>query len=183
MSLHPSAHDLDVPGGFMADAQLNFVRQQGFENASAHTCGLQYSALMFQPRIVGLFVLVAVLLQSAPLFLALSAVLWVSVLLPGLNPFDALYNRLVATPSKRPPLMPAPRPRRFAQGMAATFMLLIGLALRAGWETAAWVLQALLILALAALTLGAFCLGSYVFHLVIGRADFARRTTPWARSG
>lgn len=163
-------------------ARMNFVRQQGFEDASARACDFQYSALMFQPRLVGVLVLAGVLLQAPSVFLILSAVLWWNVLMPGLNPFDRLYNSLVAVRRGLPVLTAAPGPRRFAQGMAATFMLLIGVSLVAGWDTLAVVLQVLLLAALGALILGRFCLGSYVFHLVTGNAEFARRTLPWVKA-
>jgi hypothetical protein len=51
--------------------------------------------------------------------------------MPGLNPFDRLYNACVAAPRGLPPLTAVSAPRRFAQGMAATFMLAIGLSLLA----------------------------------------------------
>ena len=165
----------------MSEAQVNFIKQQGFEGASACTCDVQYPALMFQPRLIGVLVLAGVLLQSAPLFLTLSAVLWWNALMPRLNPFDRLYNRLVASRKGLPPLTAAPAPRRFSQGMAATFMLLIGVSLRAGWYTLAWVFEALLLVALGALIFGAFCLGSFVFHLVTGNSEYAKRTLPWTR--
>lgn len=164
----------------MSDARVNFVRQQGFGDASARTCDLQYPALMFQPRVIGVLVLAGVLLQAAPLFLALSAVLWWSALIPKLNPFERLYNSLVAARDGRQLLTRAPGPRRFAQGMAATFTLIIGVALLAGWNTLAWTLEAILLVALGALIFGAFCLGSYAFHLVTGNGAFARRTLPWS---
>jgi hypothetical protein len=109
-------------------------------------------------------------------------VLWWNVLLPGLNPFDALYNRLVAEPRNLPRLTPAPAPRRFAQAMAATFNLGIGLSLLLGQMTVAYVLEALLVIALTALIFGRFCLGSYVWHLVTGEARFANRTLPWVKA-
>jgi hypothetical protein len=159
---------------------VNFIKQQGFEGASARTCDVQYPALMFQPRVIGVLVLAGVLLQASTLFLILSAVLWWSALMPRLNPFDRLYNSLVAARKGLPALTVAPGPRRFAQGMAATFMLLIGVPLLVGWDTLAWVLEALL-LAIGALILGAFCLGSYVFHVLTGNGAFAKRTLPWGR--
>ena len=45
-----------------------------------------HSAMMFQPRVVGILVVAGVLLQAAPLFLTLSAVLLWSVLVPAAEP-------------------------------------------------------------------------------------------------
>jgi Domain of unknown function (DUF4395) len=164
-----------------ASAKLNFVRQQGLGEADATGCAARYPALMFQPRLVGIVVVAGLLLQSGPLFLALSALLWWNVLLPAYNPFDAFYNRLVAASRGGQRLEPAPPPRRFAQGMAGTFMLAIGCSLLAGWLLTAWILQGLLVCALSALIFGRFCLGSYIYFLLRGQAGFANRTLPWAR--
>ncbi len=164
------------------NAELNFVRQQGFREASPGACGFQYGALMWQPRVIGVLVAVGIIWQMALLFLALSAVLWWGVLFPKLNLFDVLYNTWMASPPERPRLTAAPAPRRFAQGMAASFMLGIGLSLIMDWTMTAYVLEAFLAVALAALIFGKFCLGSYIYHLVTGQADFANRTLPWAQS-
>lgn len=168
--------------GQMSDStKLNFVRQQGFEHAVATECPVQYKALMFQPRVVGVIVLLGLFLQSWLLFLALSALLWWNVTVPARNPFDAIYNRLIAMPKGRPLLGPAPAPRRFAQGMAASFMLAIGIALFNGWTVAAVIIEGLTATALIALIFGRFCLGSYVYYLLHGNSDFANHTLPWAR--
>jgi hypothetical protein len=167
-------------------AKLNFVRQQGFSDASPQACGYQYPALMWQPRAIGVLVLVGLALQAfvqaGPYFLALSALLWWNVVLPRLNPFDALYNALVAGPKGLPRLGPAPAPRRFAQALAASFMLAIGLSLLFGSRVLTRTLEALLLAALGGLILGRFCVGSYLFLLVTGQSAFAKRTLPWARS-
>ena len=159
----------------------NFILQQGLSEASTASCPAQYSALLFQPRLVGLVVLLAVILQEPRVFLALSGVLWWSALVPRLNPFDALYNRTLALRPGGFALPLAPGPRRFAQGMAGTFALAIGISLVLGWNVTALILEGLLIVALGALVLGGFCLGSFIFHLLRGRAAFARHTLPWAR--
>jgi Domain of unknown function (DUF4395) len=164
-------------------AEVHFVRQQGFVDASAEACGRTYPALLFQPRVIGSLVVIGLALRSAPLFLALSAVLWWSVGLPRINPFDAIYNALVARPRSRPLLGPAPAPRRFAQGMAASFMLAIGVSILYRWDAARWILEGLLVAALVALNFGKLCVGSYVFHLLRGRAAFANATLPWTREG
>src|SRR5215813_10370016 len=107
------AHAQSPPPSDGPDAKRNFILQQGMREPAAGTCPVQYSALLFQPRIVGLWVVVAIILQSPPVFFALAAVLWWSALAPRLNPFDALYNRLLAS-SRGTTLTPAPAPRRFA---------------------------------------------------------------------
>jgi len=162
-------------------AKLNFIRQQGLENIEEKECVTCFPALMFQPRLVGILVAVALLRQSGVLFLVLAVLLWWNVMLPALNPFDALYNLLVAGPRGYPLMGSAPPPRRFAQGMAGTFMLATGIALLSGWSLVAWILQGLLITALLALIFGRFCLGSYIYYALHGNIEFANRTLPWAR--
>jgi len=160
-------------------AEVNFVLQQGFRDASAADCELRYPALMWQPRVIGCVVLIGLVLQAWPVFLGLSAILWWNAALPQRNPFDALYNRFIAPPKALQRLTPAPGPRRFAQGMAASVSLGIGASLFYGWSVAAYVLEAFLVLALAFLIFGRFCVGSYVFHLLKGEKRFANRTLPW----
>ena len=159
----------------------NFMRQQGFPAEPADACNMRFEGLYFQPKIVFPLVLLAVLLQSAPLFLVLSAVLWWNVLFPAWNPFEAVYNRAIAAPRGRLPLSPAPAPRRFAQAVAAAFNLGSALTLLAGWTVASWIVQAMLVAAFSLLIFGKFCLGAYVFHVLRGEAAFANRTLPWAR--
>jgi Domain of unknown function (DUF4395) len=162
-------------------AKRNFILQQGLSEPPLASCPLQYSALLFQPRLVAIVVLLGVILQEPGVFLALAGLLWWSAVFPRRNPFDALYNWLRSRRPGRIALSPAPGPRRFAQGMAGTFALAIGISLELGWQLTAIVLEGLMIAALAALVLGGFCLGSFIFHLLRGRAAFARRTLPWVR--
>jgi hypothetical protein len=136
---------------------------------------------MFQPRLIGAIVIFGLIFQSWPIFLALAALLWWNVIVPSRNPFDALYNKLVAAPKGLSGLEPARPPRRFAQGMAATFMTGIGISLLAGWQGAAFVLEGFMLVALSALIFGKFCMGSYLYHLFRGEVEFANRTLPWSR--
>jgi len=163
-----------------ATAETNFVRQQGFVDASSAACAIQYPALMWQPRVTAAAVVVAIAFQSWELFSVLAVVLLWNVTVPRFSICDALYNRLVAGPRGRPRLGPAPAPRRFAQALAASFMTGAAISIVAGWTIAAWVLQGFVVVALGALLLGRFCMGSYVYLLVTGRGELARRTTPWA---
>jgi hypothetical protein len=159
----------------------NFMRQQGFPDEPADACNMHFAGLYFQPRIVFPLVLVGIVLQSPWIFLALSAILAWNVALPRLNPFEQLYNRMVARPRGRMPLGAAPGPRRFAQGMAAAFLMGAGLSLLGGWTVLAWVFEAFLVVAFSALLFGKFCMGAYVFHLLRGETAFANSTLPWAR--
>lgn len=160
----------------------NFILQQGLEAPAGKDCHKLSSALLFQPRIIGPLVLLGILLQSPKVFLPLGAVLWWSALFPRLNPFDAFYNATLGARPGAARLQPALAPRRFSQGMAGTFGLAIGAALMGQAQTLAYVLQVFFLVAATAIGLGKFCLGSFIFHLIRGRAAFALRTLPWARS-
>src|SRR5205809_2237560 len=149
-------------------AVVNFMKQQGFTPEPPDRVALRFRGLQFQPTIVGTMMLVGILTQSPAIFLLFSALLWLNVLLPAANPFENLYNRFIARPRGRPPLGKAPGPRRFAQGMAATFMLAAGLSLLRGWTAAAYAFEGFVAVAFAALLLGKFCLGAYVYHLLRG---------------
>jgi hypothetical protein len=160
-------------------AVTNFMRQQGFPDEPSDACNMHFEGLYFQPRIVFALVLVAVVLQSASLLLASSAVLWWNVLFPSLNPFERAYNRFVARPRGRLPLTPAPGPRRFAQAVNAAFNMGAGLGLLAGWTVTSWVLQGMVVAGFSLLLFAKFCFGAYVFHLLRGETAFANRTLPW----
>ena len=177
MTLRPKVQSTHPSGE--PDTKRNFILQQGLCEPAAGTCALQYSALLFQPRLIGLYLVVAVILQAPILFFALASVLWWSALVPRLNPFDALYNWILARPSGIT-LTSAPAPRRFAQFLAGSFALTIGFSLALGWRTTAFVLEGFFLVAFGALLFGGFCLGSFVFHVLCGRARFAKRTLPWA---
>ncbi len=163
-------------------AVMNFMKQQGFAQEPPDRAALRFKGLQFQPTIVGSMMLVGILTQSPAIFLLVSALLWLNVLVPAANPFEQVYNRFVARRRGRPPLTPAPGPRRFAQGMAAVFLLVAGLTLLQGWMAASYVFQGLLVVAFAALLLGKFCLGAYVYHLLRGNVALANRTCPWSDS-
>jgi hypothetical protein len=159
----------------------NFMRQQGFEQEPPEARRAHFYGLYFQPRIVFPTVLLAIVLQSAWLHLAISAVLWWNTILPALNPFEVAYNRWIARPRGQAPLPPAPGPRRMAQGMAATFNLAAGLGLLYGSTTLAWVAEAFLVVGFSALLFGKLCIGAYLFHLLKGRLAFANSTLPWGK--
>lgn len=166
----------------MDASKRNFIRQQGFAEPSPASCPLQFSALLFQPRLVVGVVLLGMLLQSAAVFLVLSLALWWSSVFPRLNPFEIFYNRTWARRPGRLRLTPAPAPRRFAQGMGGAVTLAVVVFLARGWTGIALVAQAFMLLAASALAFGRFCLGSWIYHHLRGQGAFARSTLPWSRS-
>lgn len=158
----------------------NFILQQGFEEPAPSACPLQYSSLLFQPRIVFMWVVAGILFQSPAVFEVLCAVLWWSALFPKLNPFDALYNQTIGRRPGTIRLGLAPAPRRVAQTMAGAFALTTALLIHAGFNLGAHTVEAIFLAAVLALAFGGFCLGSFVYHLLRGHGRFARQTLPWA---
>jgi hypothetical protein len=148
----------------MRDSQIRFIRQLGFPGTQFPDSF--YSALMFQPRAVACVVAVGVLLQSGWLFLALSAVLWWSTLFPFFNLFDAIYNSVVAHRRRLPPLGIAPAPRRFAQGLAGTVAMVIGVALLMDVTTVAWIFQGLFVVASMSVVFRDICAGAEAYYVL-----------------
>jgi hypothetical protein len=159
----------------------NFILQQGFKEPAPAVCPLQYSALVFQPKIVLIGVVAGILLQSQVVFAGLGALLWWSALFPKLNPFRALYNRTLGSQPRGYRLDPSPAPRRAAETEAGTVALASALLIHAGLSLAAYVVEAVFLAAGLAVMIGSFCLGSFVYHLLRGRWRFAVQTLPWAR--
>jgi len=149
------------------DSELRFIRQLGFTTPSPdHEL---YVALMLQPRIVGSVVVLGILLQSAWPFLTLSAVMLWSTFRPTQHLFDAIYNRVVARPRGLPVLGIAPAPRRFAQGIAATFALVVAVALLAHATYTAWALQALFVTGASTVVFGQVCPPAELYQRRLGR--------------
>jgi hypothetical protein len=148
----------------MRESRVQFIRMQGF--AAGQASDQLYSALMLQPRMIGIILALGIVTQSPLLFLTLSAVLLWSALVPARNPFDAIYNRTVAGPRALTPLGIAPAPRRFAMGMAGTVSLTIGIALLSGGNITAWVFEGLFALAVLQVVFADVCGAANLFHLL-----------------
>jgi hypothetical protein len=139
----------------MRQAEIQFIRSLGFTTIEPdHRL---YVALMFQPRTVASTVALGIALQSAWVFLALAALLWLGTVAPTMNAFDAAYKWVVAYWRGLPSIPIAPAPRRFAQAMAGTMALAIGSALLAGASLTAWILQALFMTAATSVVVGRAC--------------------------
>jgi len=162
-------------------AEEKFMQQQGFAGEAPARLVPHFRGLRFQPSIVGPLMLVAVIFQLRLLFFVLAAVLAWNVAFPQWNPFERFYDWAIGRRHGLAALEPAPGPRRFAQGMAAVFMLAAGIAISLAWRTTAYVFEAFLIVAFSALLGGKFCLGAYIYQVLRGRTSLANATCPWSR--
>jgi len=160
----------------MRESRIRFIHQLGFATPTDDL----YSALMLQPRLVGVLVALGILTQSSLLFLGLSAALLWGALVPTHNPFDAIYNHAVAYRRGLPPLATSPAPRRFAMSMAGGVALVIGIALVAGTTIVAALIEALLAVAVMAVVFGDSCAGANVYHLLHRRLTAGTSHAPEA---
>ena len=185
-SLVKSQSGTDISRSVMPEAgrnaaKRNFILQLGFEDPAPAVVALQYSALVFQPKVVLIGVIAGILFQSSAIFAALGALLWWSAMFPKLNPFNALYNWTIGSRPRAFRLGPSPAPRRGAETEAGTIALTSALLIHAGFSLAAYVVGAILLAAALAVVIGSFCFGSFTYHLLRGRWRFALQTLPWAR--
>lgn len=162
-------------------AKHNFILQQGFEDPAPEVCSIQYSALVFQAKIVLVWIVAGILFDSPAVFAALGALLWWGALFPKLNPFRAVYNRTFGSQPGAFHLDPSPAPRRAAETEAGTIALTSALLIHAGLSLPAYVVEAVFLAAGLAVMIGSFCFGSFVYHILRGNWRFALRTLPWVR--
>jgi hypothetical protein len=148
----------------MSNSKTRFIRSLGYLDADADDH--LYSGLMFQPRMVGSVTAIGVLLQAPWVFLALSAALAWSALVPTWSLFDAIYNHGVALPQQLASVPPAPAPRRFAGALAAVATLAVGVALLTGARSAAWVLEAVIVVAVSAVVFRRVCAAADLYNVI-----------------
>lgn len=163
-----------------SSAKRNFILQQGFEDPAPAIRSVQYSALVFQTKVVLVSIIAGILFRSPAVFAALGALLWWSATFPKLNPFRALYNHTIGTRPGALYLAPSPAPRRAAEAEAGTISLTGALLSYGGFDLAAYVVQVLFLAAAIAVLIGRFCSGSFLYHIVRGNWRFALQTLPWA---
>jgi hypothetical protein len=104
-------------------------------------------------------VVVALVLQSAPMIFALSGIGLVAGF-TSRHPFDHVWNHVVRRVAGGRALPPNPRRRRHGFKLAAVWLLLVGTLLATGATTAALVLGGLLVAACSTVTALNLCLPS-----------------------
>lgn len=162
-------------------AKYKFMQQQGFPQETAEATNSHFNALLFQPIIVGTSMLIGIITQSATIFFFFSGLLWINTIFPKANSFERLYDISIGKIRGQRKLDPAPPPRRFMQGMAASLMLLSGLTIITGLAVISYITQAFIAIAFSLLLFGKFCVGAYIFHILKGNSQFANQTCPWSK--
>jgi hypothetical protein len=111
--------------------------------------------------------LVVVLTQAWWLSVPLALGFWARVLTgPTLSPFGQLATRVIAPRLGAPRYVSGP-PKRFAQGIGATFSTAAAICALAGATTAATVLLVVLVCAAVLESVFAYCLGCQAFGLLM----------------
>jgi Domain of unknown function (DUF4395) len=180
-AVNNSRKEDDMNTNIAQRVKRNFILQQGLTEPEEPTLEMQYSALQFQPRSVGLVVLLGIIVQSPAIFLALAVILWWGGLAPRWNPFDIFYNFTFGKLPGAYQLNPAPAPRRFAGKMSGTFALVIGIFLLKDWNLAAYVVETIFVFGVISSVFRKFCLPAFMYHAIHGNIDFAMETLPWSQ--
>lgn len=119
--------------------------------------------LRFKPLATLLLVVVGAALGWPWLLIAVGALGLVGTAWPALSWLDQLWNRVVRHPLGAPALAADPDPRRFACGMADTFVLASGVAFLAGARTLGWVLAAAVIVIAGIVVVTGFCVAAWAY--------------------
>lgn len=143
---------------------------QGYSHLSDEQKGQIDIAQRFKPAVCVAIIALALITQSLPLALGGVALGFWAALFPY-HPVDLIYGALQRS-LKVPNLGQDPTPRRFACGMAATLLLLGGLAWAAGAAVVGTIIVAVTAAALLTLVLTDFCVGSFFYWLVVRRQVF-----------
>lgn len=148
-----------------------FIRQQGLDAPpDPESEAIMYSALQFQPRLIGVLALAGVGLHSAAILLAVGATLLCGAIAPRWNPFNALYNYTLGAKRGSFLLRSAP-PRVFAEAMAGCLAVSIGVLLIFGQSGCAVVLETVFLTANATAIFSRFCFGACLFYWLKNQGD------------
>ncbi len=144
-------------------SKRNFILQQGLDLPNdPDSVSRLYSALQFQPRLIGVLVLTGAGFQLPEIFFAIGGALLCSAIAPRWNPFNALYNYTFGAKRGLFMLRSAP-PRMFAEAMGGSLAVGIAVLLVLGQSGAALVLEGVFVLANAAAVFSRFCFGTFLF--------------------
>jgi hypothetical protein len=138
------------------------VDHWGYEVTTAEKRSLVLP-LRFKPLATLVLVTLGAALSWPWLLIAVGALGLVGTAWPSLSWLDQLWNRAVRHGFRAPALAADPDPRRFACGMADTFVLASGIAFAAGAPTLGWILAAAVVLIAGIVVLTGFCVAAWLY--------------------
>lgn len=144
------------------------LEAQGFCGLDDATLAEVGPWLRWSPVLCTLLMIIGVLLGSPQVLWGLAATALLGALLP-FHPFDLLYNHGVRHITRTRPLPHQGPQRRFACGVAATWLVVTGWAFSAGAVTLGHALAVPLILVAALVSITHFCIPSLVFNSLFRR--------------
>lgn len=154
------------------------LESQGFSAADdSRTTGLARAAA-FQPRATLALLLLGVGLAvtgvvpavfPAAWFGVLAGLAWLAVAVPATNVFDRFWDLAVRPITGWAGVDATPAPRRFSQGIAASFLTTVAVLFGLGLGTPALVVAGIMACAASLASFADFCLGSAIFNLLFGR--------------
>ena len=149
------------------------VDHWGYEVAPADK-RLLVMPLRFKPLATLLLVVLGAALGWPWLLIAVGALGLLGTAWPALSWLDQLWNRAVRHLFRAPALAADPTPRRFACGMADTFVLASGIAFLAGATTLGWMLAGAVILIAGIVVVTGFCVAAWAYVKLVPRRLVAR---------
>jgi hypothetical protein len=145
------------------------LEAQGFLGLDDATLNELGPWLRWSPVICTIVMTVGVILQSPAVLWGLAVAAFFGALLP-FHPFDLIYNYGVRHLVGRRAFPHQGPQRRFACGLASTWLVLTGYAFYSGELTLAFVLGISLIAVAALVSLTHFCIPSAIFNRLFKRA-------------
>lgn len=147
------------------------LHTQGFENLGDDDLARLGPWLRLTPALCSLIVAAGTLLAEPWVFFVLAPVAAFGAAFP-VHPFDLAYNYGLRHLARTPPLPPNGAPRRFACGVAAVWILAIGVSFGVGAPVAGYVLGVLMMAVVALVATTHICIPSMIY-----RAAFCRTGT------
>lgn len=129
--------------------------------------------LRWSPALCAVFMATGTILASASVLWTLAAIAVLGAVFP-FHPFDLLYNHLVRRLTRTQPLPHHAAQRRFACGLAATWLTGTGLAFHEGASALGYLLGGTLTAVAAIVSVTHFCIPSLVYNTLFRRSASAR---------
>lgn len=145
---------LEIQGFFLSDEQLKDVGPW----------------IRWTYIICGIFMLLGTALASPVILWSIGAIALIGAILP-FHPFDLLYNHGARFLTGTGPLPLSGPPRKFACGIAAVWVTVMGFLFQNGHMTAGYILGGLLVAVSTLVSITNICIPSMIYRALFGWKD------------